>query len=210
MTSPKSEVEPVVISMGDTEDDLHTEGGGDDSEADEGGGDMDTPPPSGFRIHRLPGKTLWQLRGLTQDEKVAIEILKQGVTNSKNSLTRSYTHWNKRFEIVDKQQIVSVIDLDVLIKNEAIASRDYTEALRDIENNFKTYRGLLDVWLKPPHAQGEVQPPPIIDFALYGALQDEINKQISTVVTKNEEVTNNLLKILDRCRKKVENGGLAH
>ena len=170
---------------------------------------MDTPPPNGFRIHRPPGKTLWQLQGLTADESITLEILKQGVSNSKGSLSRSYTHWNKRFEIADKQQIVSVIDLDVLIKNEAIASRDYMEALKDIENNFKTYRGLLDVWLKPPHAQGEQQPPPIIDFALYGALQAEINKQISTVINKNEEVTNNLLKILDRCRKKVENGGLA-
>ena len=152
--------------MGDTEDDLHAEGGGEESDADEGGGDTDTPPPGGFRIHRLPGKTLWQLRGLTQDEKVAIEILKQGVSNSKGSLSRNYTHWNKRFEIADKQQIVSVVDLDVLIKNEAIASRDYMEALKDIENNFKTYRGLLDIWLKPPHAQGEQQPPPSYRFCL--------------------------------------------
>ena len=170
---------------------------------------MDTPPPSGFRIHRLPGKTLWQLQGLTPDESVTLEILKQGVSNSKGSLSRSYTHWNKRFEIADKQQIVSVVDLDVLAKNEAIASRDYMEALKDIENNFKTYRGLLDIWLKPPHAQGEQQPPPVIDFALYRALLTEIDEQINRVINKNEEVTNGLLKILDKCRKKVENGGLA-
>ena len=149
MTSPKSEVEPVVIPMGDTDDDQHTGGGGDDSDADGGGDEMDTPPPNGFRIHRPPGKTLWQLQGLTPDESITLEILKQGVSNSKGAISRSHTHWSKRFDIADKQQIVSVVDIDILAKNEAIASRDYMEALHELENNFKTYRGLLDIWLKP-------------------------------------------------------------
>ena len=117
MTSPKSEIEPVVIPMGDTNDDQHTGGGGDESDADGGGDEMDTPPPNVFRVHRPPGKTLWQLQGLTADESITLEILKQGVSNSKGAISRSHTHWSKRFDIADKQQIVSVVDIDILAKN---------------------------------------------------------------------------------------------
>ena len=72
--NPKIELEPIVI-MGDNNDDQNTGGTGDDSV---GGGGDDIPPPSTqYRVHRLPGKTLWQIQGLTADESITLEIIKQ-------------------------------------------------------------------------------------------------------------------------------------
>ena len=184
--SPKSELSPIVI-MGDENDDQNTGGTGDDS--DGGGGDnIDPPPSTQYRVHRLPGKTLWQIQGLTADESISLEILKQGVSNSKGAISRSHTHWIKRFDIADKATIVSAVDIDILTKNESIASREYIEALHELESNFKSYRGLLDIWLKPPHAQGEQQPPPVIDINLYGMILAEINEQRNKVINTHKEV----------------------
>ena len=57
--SPKSEIEPIVIPMGDTNDDQHTGGAGDDSDGGGGEDEIDPPPTNEFRVYRLPGRTLW-------------------------------------------------------------------------------------------------------------------------------------------------------
>ena len=49
----------------------------------------------------------------------------------------------------------------------------------------------------------------MIDIVLYRAVLAEIDEQINTVIKKHEEVMTGLLKILDKCRKKLENGGLS-
>ena len=197
-----------MMIMGDDNDDQNTGGTGDDSDGG-GGDDIDPPPSTQYRVHRLPGKTFWQIQGLTADESISLEILKQGVTNSKGSISRSHTHWINRFDIADKATIVSVVDIDILTKNESVASREYTEALHELESNFKSYRGLLDIWLKPPHAQGEQQPGPVIDINLYRMILAEIDEQINKVINNHAEVMTGLYKILDKCRRKVEQGGLS-
>ena len=143
--SPKSELEP--ISMGD-EGDQQTTGGGESS----GGGNVDhIPPPSPqYRVHREPGKSLWQLQGLSGEESITLEIIKQGVKNSKGAISRSHSHWLHRFEVADQALIISMGDIEYLTKDEAVASREYTDAKHKIESNFESYRGLLDIWLCPP------------------------------------------------------------
>ena len=134
--SPKSELSLIVI-MGDDNDDQNTGGTGDDS--DGGGGDDIPPPSTQYRVHRLPGKTLWQIQGLTADESITLEIIKQGVKNSKGSISCSHTHWINRFDVADQATIISMVDIDILTKNKSVASREYTKALHELESNFKSY-----------------------------------------------------------------------
>ena len=138
-----------------------------------------------------------------------MEIIKQGVKNSKGAISRSHTHWLHRFEVADQALIISMVDIDILTKNEAVASREYTDAKHELESNFKSYRGLLDIWLRPPQASGEPQPGPVIDINLYQTILKEIDKQINEVIDNHTEVMTTLYKILDKCKRKVEQGGLS-
>ena len=107
--------------MGDETDRQTTGGGGGDSSG--GDGDEIPPPSTQYRVHRTPGKSLWQLQGLSSEESITLEIIKQGVKNSKGSISRSHTHWINRFDVADKATIISMVDIDILTKNKAVASR---------------------------------------------------------------------------------------
>ena len=112
--------------MGDKEDQQTNTGGGDSA----GGGNVVQTPPQlpQYRVHRGQGKSLWQLQGLSEEESITLEILKQGVVCSKRAITRSHEHWLHRFAVADQALIISMGDIEYLTKDEAVAAREFTEA----------------------------------------------------------------------------------